>query len=201
MHFTDQQPPCDNTGEFSQLVRKLWKYYKSGCLLAATTPQAVSVTAALAEELLLQHYRHFCRTLIHPAHGNKTIGSVTCRAVILHNDFTSLPQGYIEHQVALMKHALLKENREARPETFGKTVILIRESVEHIDQVSAAVEELRKLGTRTTLVATPIISYPAIQPLLDMVDGLTYGTVDQSARPRRAASRMTHVSHPEAFKS
>ena len=115
----------------------------SDCLLAATTPYAVRVTARLAAALHLLSYRHFCKALKHPARANQTIGSITAREVVLNDSSASLPQGYVEHQVALLKHLLEKENREPRPDATAKTVILIHERIEVSDQIAAAVEELR----------------------------------------------------------
>ena len=201
MYFTAQQTARDNATSFSQLVRKLWSYRKSESILAATTPHAVAVTITLADELGLQYYRHFCKTLIHPTQGDQPIGSITFGEIILNDNFATIPQGYVEHQVALMKYRLLKENGEPRPEIAGKTVILVRETLDGVDQVTAAVEELRKRDAQTILLATPIVRHAAIQDLQDIADGLTYGTVDQNVSAVGGARRRPKMFYPGRVKS
>jgi predicted phosphoribosyltransferase len=189
MYCTTHRPSYDKASGSSPLARKLWLFRKSSCLLAATTPIAVGMAAALGHELGLAHYRHYCKALIHPAQGNQTIGSMTSHEVVLHDDFTALPQGYVEHQVALMRHLLQRENRDPRPSIADKTIILVRETLEGPDQVNAAVEELRKVGASSVLLATPVVNRKVIQTLEDLADGLIYGAIDLIGMPLRSGKR------------
>lgn len=173
----------------SLLVRKLWIYRGTDSILASVTPVAANVTAALSKELNLPHYTHYCKALSHPGNTNRTIGSITSREVIVHDTHASLPQGYIEHQVALMKHLLRREDFEEHPETKDKRIIVVHEAVEGEDQVSAVVAELRKSGARSVILATPLISRRVLPSLESLVDELVYGSLHQTSSATHGSDR------------
>ena len=198
MYTTSQKTsPCKALAS-SRLIQKLWMFRESDCLLAATTALSDEITVALGAALRVPYYRLFCKPLTHPAHPTHTIGSVTSREVILHYDCASLPQGYVEHQVALMRHGLRKEDHAQRPATVDKTVILIREVLEASDQVSAAVEELRKAGACTVILATPLVNHKAIQSLQDLADELIYGAIDHRGIPVHRQNQRPRISYASA---
>jgi predicted phosphoribosyltransferase len=186
MHSLLRSPELHATIDIELLSRKLWPYRNTNTVIAATTARAEPLASLLGSELGLPFHLHYCKSIRHPGHANKSIGSLTANEIVLHDNAAQLPQGYVEHQIILIKHLLETPVHAEGKELRGKSIIILREHISEEDQVLAVVEELRKLSVSSIIIATPVISRTVLLELEKLADQVVY--LEESRQPSSLAS-------------
>jgi predicted phosphoribosyltransferase len=174
MHVHPTQKLAHSIYDVELLTRKLWSFRHTNTIIAATTAKAENMASRIGEELGLPYYLHYCKAIRHPGNSQQTIGSITANEVVLRDNSSQLPQGYVQHQIVMIKH-LLNIPEDYQGSCFqAKNVIVLREEIFEEDQILAVLEELKKKRVASVVVATPHINRDALTKVEDHADQLVY---------------------------
>lgn len=160
--------------EADQLAKRLSSFKHGNAILIATSPKASMLARQISDELDVPYHNDHCQSIAHPGHVNESIGSLTANEIILHDQAASVPQDYIQHQVQLLQHHLATQKKDTHTHFKGKTVIVLRETLRHEDEILAVLHAFRREQIAAIYVATPIIYRNALIRLQSMVDGVVY---------------------------
>lgn len=174
--------------EADMLAKKLWSYKHTNSIVVFTSPQSKEIAVQIAEELDLPYIVHHCKAIRHPGNMHKTIGSITANEIVLHDNSTPLPQGYIQHQVQLLKHSLKKESATDLAKFQDKAIIIVRDKLHQEDHILALVEELNNLDIHNIVVAAVEINTNTLLKFEKKVANIIYLYIHK--QPLRANAKQ-----------
>jgi len=165
------------------LGERLMELKDEDARVVAVSGGGIHVGSYLASLLDLQLEVIPCKKIKHPADESKTIGAVSCGAVVIHEDDNSIPQDYIYHQIQLLQHTILGQNRNYHKETLeqllkGRTIILVDDVVMTGDTMLASLRSIKKYKPREIIVAVPIVTPEGIRAITDEYDKIIYLTIE-----------------------
>jgi predicted phosphoribosyltransferase len=148
------------------LAKTLASYRNSNAVIVGIPHGGVCVAAAMAESLSLPLELIPCRKIKDPANSNKTIGSVSLQEVVIHDCHHSLPQDYLQHQVALLRYSITREMKryygDAQPASLHyRPVILVDDVLYSSDTLIACLRTIRKQQPLKIIVAVPVVTAEA----------------------------------------
>jgi predicted phosphoribosyltransferase len=181
------------------LAKKLWSYRHTNTLLVASSPSSEPLAESIGEHLDLPRGIHYCKSLEDPANKHRTIGSTTATEVLLKDRQASLPQGYIQHQVMQIQHDLRKQQDEIKHNYAARTVVIVRDDIKYADDVFALIEELRKSGTSSIIIATAEISRQALVQLEKVTEYVAYLNLHNRhlSAPHQEEEKNIHFHHDQ----
>lgn len=144
------------------LSKTLSSYKDSNAVVVGIPYGGACVASAIAEALSLPLEVMPCRTIMHPADAQKTLGSVSGDDVFLHDCAHTIPQDYIYHQIALLRNSILHANKryygEDKPVSFRyRPVILVDDVLVSSDTMMACLRGIRKQHPLKIIVAVPVV--------------------------------------------
>jgi predicted phosphoribosyltransferase len=175
------------------LGSKLKEYKNTNAVVVGIPCSGVSVAAAMANYLSLPLDVMTCRRIKHPANENKNLGSVCLTEVYIpycngNND--SIPQDFIAHQVALLKHANLFEynfyhDRNLPISLRYKTVIVVDDMLRSGETILVCLHEIRKQKPLKIIVAVPIVGAEAARMVSAEVDDTVFLKMEHEVAPTK----------------
>lgn len=148
------------------LGRKLQEYEKTNTVVIGIPRSGVCVAAAIAKSLSLPLEVMPCQRIKHPASDNKNLGSVSLTEVFLYDNTDQVPQDFVAHQIALLKHANSAEHKfyhqnNSQQTLKYKTVILVDDLLKSSEVMLACIREIKKQNPLKIVVAVPVVSAEA----------------------------------------
>ncbi|ELR68467.1 phosphoribosyltransferase [Fulvivirga imtechensis AK7] len=145
----------------------------------------VCVASAIADALNLPLEVMPCRKIKHPVDKSRNIGSVSANEACVHDCPYDVPQDYIYHQMALIRHAIDHENRfyyqEIEPTMLtGKTVILVDDILQSSDTMMACLRSIKKENPLRVIVAVPIVGVEAGRRVKSEADDIVFLQMEHS---------------------
>ena len=157
------------------LSDKLVAYKDSNSVVVAMPRGVVPVGYHLAAELHLPLEVIPCKRIEDAVDSHKSIGSVSLDGVALSGENLNIPQDYICHQVAQLKHRLQAQNQfynqDRHPiDVNRKVVILVDDRMESESQMLACLRSVRNQMPERIIVAVPVATPRAAQKVRDESD-------------------------------
>ncbi len=152
------------------LAAKMWHLRRTKVIIVASSPASVPIAKELAAHLDVIWDKQYCKAVEHPGNPKATIGSITSDKVLIHDEAIRIHQGYIEHQVQMMKRLVAGSGTVEATLFKGETFVIVRREISKTDEVLALVESLRRNDPGEILIATPEISRDARHELEAHVD-------------------------------
>ncbi|UII30658.1 hypothetical protein LVD17_20405 [Fulvivirga ulvae] len=139
----------------------------------------VCVAWVIAENLKLPLEVMPCRKIKHPTDKNKNIGSVSYSEACIHDCPFDVPQDYIYHQMALLRHAINYQQKiyygDTEPISLQyKTVILVDDILKARDTMIACLREIRKQNPLKIVVAVPVVNVEAARTISEETDDFIF---------------------------
>lgn len=162
-----------------ELLSRRLKAYQNNAVVVGIPHGGVCVASAIAENLALPLEIMPCRKIKHPADKTKNIGSVSYTEACIHDCPFDVPQDYIYHQMALLRHAISHQQRiyyedfEAIKLQY-KTVILVDDILRSSDTMLACLREIRKQNPLNVIVAVPVVNTEAARLIREEADDLVF---------------------------
>lgn len=167
----------EHAGEL--LSRQLRNYQKDNAVVVGIPHGGVYVASAIAENLGLPLEIMPCRKIKHPTEKNRNIGSVSYTEACIHDCPFDVPQDYIYHQMALLRHAINYQQsfyyEDTEPASFKyKTVILVDDTLIVSDTMIACLREIRKQNPLKIIVAVPVVNTEAARMINEEADDFIF---------------------------
>lgn len=158
---------------------KLRRYEKGNAVVVGIPHGGVCVASAIAENLELPLEIMPCRKIRHPTEKAKNIGSVSYTEACIHDCPFDVPQDYIYHQMALLRHAINYQRsfyyEDAEPVSLRyKTVILVDDTLITSDTMIACLREIRKQNPLKIIVAVPVVNTEAARVINEEADDFVF---------------------------
>lgn len=136
----------------------LAEYAGTDALIAAVPNGGAPIGFHLSEFLDLPLTFVFCKRIQHPGFTNESIGSVSIDEVALNERSRSIPQGYVQHQIILLRNTLRYKSHEAgnqleKVSFKGKTVIVTDDFLKTGDTLIASLKSIQKHKPSRIIVA------------------------------------------------
>lgn len=169
----------DRKSSANLLAERLHRFSATDVVLVGICGGGEIIGAQLASILKAPLQIMSCKQFVHPSNKNLVIGSATERDVVLGDAKSGLPQDFIAHQIVLLKQAARFEREQYGAEPLspfiaGKPVILITEMIADAHSILAAIESIKKLAPSKLIVASVLVSRPAVKIISNAVDELIY---------------------------
>lgn len=172
----------------NQLSLRLNEYEHSHAVVVGIPYGGVCVASAIANNLGLDLEVMPCRKIKHPTERAKYIGSVCQNEACVHTYPNLVPQDYIYHQVALLRHAIQHSYDYyyggVKPASLKyKTVILVDDVLQSSDTVLACLRGLRKQDPLKIVVAIPVVGAEPARAIRAESDEFIFLQMEPSPRP------------------
>jgi predicted phosphoribosyltransferase len=158
------------------LGEKLTGYKKnSNAVIVAIPHGGVPVGYYLAAELHLPLEVIPCKAIEDVMDGRKSIGCVSLDGVAMPGENLDIPQDYVCHQVASIRHHLKAQNRfyhdERKPLAMtGRIVILVDDRLETESRMLACLRSIRNQAPEKIIAAVPVATFHAAQKVVGEAD-------------------------------
>lgn len=161
------------------LGNRLQLYKNSDAVVVGIPHGGVCVASALAESLDLTLEVMPCRRLKHPVDKGRNIGSVSSGEAWVHDCQYDVPQDYIYHQMAMLRHSIDYENQLyysnlEQVSLNGRVVILVDDMLQSPDTMLACIRDIKKKSPQRVLVAVPVLGPDAAEAIQPEVDELIF---------------------------
>lgn len=161
------------------LCNKLESHIDSNSVVFAVPPGGACVGAEISETFSLPLEVISCRQIKHPGDPARSIGSVSMKDVLIQDCSHTIPQDYVAHQLAMLRHVVRYEHSRyyigREPDSVRyKTVILVNDILGSGDAVLACVHEIKKQQPLKLIIAAPVISAEAARTLRSEVDRVIF---------------------------
>ncbi|MBL0741042.1 hypothetical protein JI741_07410 [Chryseolinea sp. Jin1] len=165
------------------LGARLRAYKDSDAVVVGVPPGGALTAAALAETLHLAFDVMPCRRIAHPADPTQSIASVSTHEIVLSPLTHGIPQDYVGHQIAMIRHGLDAEDRyyhDAVPRLplKDKTVIVAEESLQSASSVMACLVGIKKENPRKVVLALSVAAPHATAAMGREVDEVVFLRVE-----------------------
>lgn len=161
------------------LTERLMSYKHTDSVVIAIPRGGVPVGIHIARTLHLPLDVIPSQRIKNPAFANETIGSVSLNGLDIMEDCHDIPQDFIYHQVAMIKHRLMDRYKFYRGNDWvadvkGKTVFLVDDKMECMNQLLACIRSVNNQQPKRLVVAAPIISTEVLRKLLNIDCDVVY---------------------------
>lgn len=172
----------------AQLLAGLLEPYRGTDAVVLAVPRGgVPVGNLIARQLNLPMEILSCRKITHPGDSSQSIGSVSLRDVVIHDNDRDIPQEYIQYNISRMRSSLRREAKkykrdEGIPNLQGKTLIVVDDWLSTGDTILAGLRDLRRQQPAQIIVAAPIVTTQAHKAISLEADEVIFGVLDDAAR-------------------
>jgi putative phosphoribosyl transferase len=167
------------------LAEKFLAYKNSNAVVVAVPRGGVPIGFALADLLNISFDIIPCKKIKHPAHGSKSIGSVSIDELVVNEGLRNIPQDYIYHQMILLQHTLrsksmyYKGDRENISLT-NRNVILVDDLIQSGDTIMACIKSIKSQYPTKIILTAAAATPEAMQMLSKEVDDFVPMQVERS---------------------
>jgi putative phosphoribosyl transferase len=160
------------------LAEKLRRFKDTKTIVIGASRGGAVIGYHLARVLHLPFGVMPCKKITNPANSRRTIGSVSEKDVIIHEEAHDIPQEYIYRQIIRNQNAL-KAQQALYKSNFAydvnhiikdKIVILVGDVLSSADAVLASIKTIKKQKPEKIIVAVPAATQDGIARLLRDAD-------------------------------
>jgi predicted phosphoribosyltransferase len=161
------------------LAIKVANYKNSNAIVVGVGPGGASVGSSLAKELNLGFEVVLCRQVKHPAHPDRTIGSVSDGMVVLDDDIQGIPQDFLIRQVANLRLEMERDYRliygnNTRPSFKYKTIIPVGDVLVTPNSLLAGLKVIQSQNPLRVIVAVPVVEPHVASEIAGEVNDLVF---------------------------
>jgi len=163
------------------LSKRLAAFRNSNAVVVGVPKGGVCVASVIAMQLGLPLQVMPCRRIKHPGHSSKYIGSVSEDEVYIQDCSRTIPQDYIQHQIALARNSIAHEAEvyssvHCPARLRYRPVIVVDDVLSGSDTLMACLRSIRKQNPLKLVVAVAVTSPEALQMIRSQVDDVQYLT-------------------------
>lgn len=161
------------------LAKSISEYCQPNTVVVAINRGGAAVAFEICSTLYLPLEFMSSMLLKHPGNRSKSIGSLCRNETVLHDCPYSLPQDYIQYQIAVSHKAIIEEEqyfygKRPRLSLKGKVVIIVLDEIKSSDRVAACLVSIKKELPLRIIVAAAVISETAATFIRKDVDDLIF---------------------------
>lgn len=144
------------------LAAKVASFKDSNAIVVGVGLGGASLGISLAKELNLALQVIFFQSIRHPAHPDKTIGSVSDGIVVLDEDINDIPLDYVMGQVASLRVMMEQDYKQiygsnTRPSFRYKTIIVVADGLTKSNSLIAGLRAIKSQSPLNVIVAIPVL--------------------------------------------